>query len=314
VGPLSLTEEEPLSRILLIAPVGAYTGRVKTGIDSVISGESRRGKTRIIVKLVAGEDWMQDPNYRTDFAEKLQKEITKTWKTDYPDITCEIVELPMKSEQYLSGWLLGESSRFLQQDILGSVFIDLTSGPREWEFAAIDTTNFFESVEVYYIKATNQKSPSKYGRDALDHGNPKRETVRTGESRLIEWLTPKAANGDLNFQFELFRFIYNWAKEIVKPTTQEKLWDVNIPIETDAGLTKYRDAFRARTGTFRKPIPIPKDNDKLQKSISKYIAKVDMFKLFVRTSKKSRSIRLTQKGAMLAESLFESRDLKIEKA
>jgi len=291
-----------LSTLLIIAPTGVYTGRVRRGIDLVLGSQSKVKETKVRVILVAGENWIQsDESYKADFVDKVKDYVLGTWKQDL-DIVCEAVVLPTSNEEHLTGWLLKELSVFFKTSRgEAEVFIDLTSAPKEWLFAAMNVLNFFPKIELYYVRPMHERLPKDYDeRDVEDEGHPKLETIRMGYARqpLPQWMTPKGKKGETNIQYILFQTIFRLAQSIATEKgldSLEELDKVWVPIEEDRGLIEYR---RSLPQNLRKKFL---DDSILRKSISKYLTGVDPFRLF---EVKAKSVRMTMRATKLGQTLF----------
>jgi len=298
-----------LTRLLVIAPTGIYLGRVKTGIDTLLASETKAKETEARVILVAGENWTErDPSYKAKFVDSLKDYILKTWKQETGlNIICTEEVLPM-NEEHATGWLLKELYDFFKtckETEEAEAFIDLTSAPKEWLFAAINILNFFPSVELYYVKPTGERQPKDYTdqREIEDEGHPKPETVRIGHARqpLPRWITPKDEKGKPNVHYCLFETIFELARSIAAEKgldPSKELDKVYVPIEEKKGLDELRKRF---------PKDIQKrfsDDSALRKSVSKHLTAVEPFKLF---EVKGRWVRMTLSATMLGQALFRER-------
>jgi len=306
-GLLHSEEKPTLSTLLVIAPTGIYTGRVRRGIDLVLGSETKATETKVRVILVSGQSWIQsDPSYKTEFVDKLKDYTLQTWKqTAGLDIVCEDVALPISNEEHLTGWLLKELSAFFKTSRgEAEAFIDLTSASKEWLLAAMNVFNFFPKVELYYVKPMRERRPSDYYKsdrsEIEDEGHPKLETVRIGYARepLPHWTTPKDEKGKMNIQYLLFQTIFRLAQSIAAKRgidSLEELDKVWVPIEEDYGLTEYRRSLpKNLRGKFL-------DDSTLRKSISKHLTAVESFRLF---EVKGKSIRMTIRAMKLGQTLF----------
>lgn len=298
-------EQTVLSSLLVIAPTGIYSGRVRKGIDAMVGSETEATKTKVRVILVAGENWIRsDESYRAKFVDELKEYVLATWKRIGYDIVCDVEVLPM-DEEYLTGWLLKELSAFFKGSPSNAdAYVDLTSAPKEWIFAAINVLNFFSKVELYYIKPLLDRQPKDYSETEIkDEGHPKPETVRVGEARepLPHWIQPRDGEKP-NFQYLLFQTIFRLGKTIaleqnLDPSKAlDKVW---IPIEEERGLDEYRQVLPEK---FREKFL---DDSTLRKSVSKFLNAVEPFRLF---EVKGKSVRMTLRATMLGQTLFEGKD------
>jgi len=297
-----------LTRLLILAPTGIYTGRVKKGIDLVLGSQIKAEETKVGVILVAGENWIQSESYKREFVDKLKNYVLLTWKERGKlDITCDCMVLPMDKEEYLTGWLLKELFDFFETSgVEAEVFIDLTSAPKEWLFAVMNVLNFFPRAEAYYVKPAYERKPADYDKKEIDdEGHPMLETVRTGEPRqpLPHWIEPIHRRTP-NLQYLLFQTIFSLAKSIAperKLDPSKELDKVWVPIEERSGLDKYRAVL---PGKLRKD-PMFLDDTRLKKSISKYLSSVEPYRLF---EVRGKSVRMTLRAVMLGQRLFQGID------
>jgi len=296
--------------LLIVAPVGAYRARVRTGLDIVTANNAERERSKVRVILVENAAWAQlDPSYKEKFEGPLKEHILSTWKEQEFNIECETVMLPLENEEYLDGWLLHTISNFFKDNPKDSrVFVDLTSGPKEWQFAAINVSDFFEDLTLYYVKPVINTKPSDFAQEEVDDpGHPKVEIVRTGRSILRRWTEPTDESGRPNLQFLLFKTIFELAGEKVPHSTGDlagELSEIPVPIEDVTFLKHYREQLPVQLRSKFRYDP------HLKKSISKLLTSVDLFRLF---EKKGHCVRMTPRGAMLALSLFPERTPKLEK-
>jgi hypothetical protein len=127
-------EIEPLSEMLVLTPTGVYRGRVKKGVEMVLGhyaeqvtpGMRTKPQTKIRVVLVVGKDWIDEPTYREAWVDDIKRYVS-TWKDTF-DVTCQEQVIPFETEEYLSGWLLGELSSFFKGPGMRKAYVDLTSG------------------------------------------------------------------------------------------------------------------------------------------------------------------------------------------
>jgi len=289
--------------LLVIAPVGAYIGRVQSGIDRILS-QNASPSTRVVVVLVVGSDWIaMDNAYKSSFVEPVRNHLLKTWQQEKFQIECQVRELPLDEEDYVAGWLLGTISDFLSSNPKDSpVHVDLTSGPKEWQFAAIDVSHFFSNLELYFVKSTIKRRPSDFPEEQIrEQGHPKLQIVRTGQSTLRHWLEPADEKyGQPNQPYVLFKAVLEFALAKTPRSTQdaEELTRILVPVEADDFIRHYRELLPSELESRLR------DDSDLKRSISKLLSSVEMFKLFER---EGRSVRLTIKGAMLGLSLFAKR-------
>jgi hypothetical protein len=296
--------------LLLIAPTGVYYGRVKRGIDTILASETQADRTRVRVVLIVGQEWLRtEPGYAAKFVDPLRDHIVKTWRDELGlDIICDQVDLPMEKEENLTGYLLKELFNFFEvcrtkQEEEAEAYIDLTSAPKEWQFAAISVSNFFPNLELYYVKPEHGKSTVEYRPEEVsDQGLPKVETVRAGEPRppLPRWMEPRDARGSPNLHHALFQTIFELAREkAADPSKVQALSDVLVPIEQEPGLREYRKRFPADLdGETRSKLQV---DEALQRHISRLLTDVSPYRLFDRRAK---SVKMTLRGAMLGEALF----------
>lgn len=277
----------------------------------MLGSQTLKKETKVRVVLVAGTSWVQsDRSYRKDFVDQLRNHVLETWGRQAGlDIVCNVSVLPMENEEHLTGWLLGELFHYFRTSRgEAEAFIDLTSAPKEWQFAAINASSFFPKVELYYIKPTYVKVPRLYDdREKDDPGHPKLEVVRTGAAAqpLQQWIHPKNEKGEPSIHYRLFETIFRFAESIalekgLDPSSE--LDKVLVPIQEDRGLEEYRHNLRR----YLRLLP-PKfaktvgDDSHLRKSIKKCLTTVQLFKLF---DVKGRSVQMTSRAVTLGQALF----------
>ena len=300
-----------LSTLLLVAPTGIYRGRVAKGIDLVLGSQTVKKETKIRVVLIAGADWVKiDESYKRDFVDRLKHYVLKTWKEQAGlAVVCDDMILEWGDEEYLTGWLLKELSAFFKTYRgEAEAFIDLTSGTKEWLFAAINALSFFPRVVLYNVRATGVKKPSQYEDTEKDNpGIPKLEVVRTGAAvqPLPQWIQPKNEKGKPNVHYRLFETIFELAESIavekgLDPSTElDKVW---VPIQERSGLDEYRRRLKKNLkGLPHDFVRTFHSVSGLRKSISKYLTGVEFFGLF---EVKGRSVRMTLRAVMLGQALF----------
>jgi len=307
LSSLHSDEMEGVPALLVIAPVGIYLERVRTGIDIVLGSQTKVGVTKVQVVLTAEESWLKaDESYKAEFIDYLKDKILETWKKgEGLDIACDCVALPMEDEEFLTGWLLKELYLYFKNfPNEAEAFIDLTSAPKEWQFAAINALNFFPKVELYYVKSAGRKQPRQYDEaERKDPGHPRLEVVRTGAVRqpLPRWIQPRNEKGEPNVQYRLFETIFALAESIaadkgLDPSSElDKVW---VPIEEEQGLVEYKRHLPEKLKS--KYL----DNSALKKSISKCLTDVQFFGLF---EVKGSSVRMTLRAAVLGQVLFANR-------
>jgi hypothetical protein len=300
---LTLSEDaDPVTGMLILAPTGVYTGRVKQGIDLVIGRYAQKSRTNIKVELVPTENWVGDLEYKARFVESIRDYVMTTWKeaAGY-NITCEAIPLQMDEEEILGGWLLKHVCDFFKASVGRSVHIDLTAGPREWMLAAMNVASFFEKVELYYIKPKSQKYPKDYSEaQASDPGIPKLDILATS-STLSKWVTPKDEEGEANAPYILFNTIFEMAKHASHGSSANELAKVWVPIEEDNEIIEYKEHLPESLRVAASDRV--KEYSTYRKSISKYLNAIQSFRLF---EGKGKSVRMTYRGAMLGISLFSS--------
>jgi len=301
----SLYAQNALAGLIVIAPVGAYKGRVLTGIDLVL-GSQAAATTRADVVLVVSNEWAQDPAYRKNLVDSVQQRVIDTWKREAGlDIRCKQVTLPIENEDHVAGWLLKELTLFFKT-FKGDAeaFVDLTSGPKEWHFAALNISDFFSNLELYYVRPSRRLQYEEYSPQQIeDRGLPRLEIVRGGhvQEPLPKWVASKGAGGTRNPQYLLYETIFQHAKRLVADkgsTAIDQLSSVLIPIK-GAFLDEYRRVLE------QKRMPKFRDDAALMKSISKQFNAIMHLGLFERHGN---SIRMTFRGAMLGQALFSEID------
>lgn len=289
-------EQEPLLALLIVAPTGVYSGRVRQGIDLIIGQYADKQKTKTGIDLIASANWAADPTYKAEFVEKVREHVMKTWKesAEY-NVVCEDCVVSMEEEEFLTGWLLERVCKFFKTHDRARTFIDLTAGPKEWLMAAMNVANVFSKVELYNVAPKFKKGPGDYDKEEVnDPGIPKLDSVATSGVALARWVRPTDEDGKVNSQHQLFQTIFRMAQSLVSSKhSPQELTRVWVPIEEERGLEEYRASLPSGS---RK-----QDNSTFRKSISKNLTSVQPFRLF---EIKGKSVRMTYRAAMLALALF----------
>lgn len=297
--------------MLIMAPTGIYTGRVKQGIDLVIGRYAQKSRTKIQVELVPTTNWVGEPDYLSRFVESVKDYVMKTWKESAGyNISCQAIPVQMDEEELLAGWLQDHVCSFLQTND-GTVHIDLTAGPREWMLSAMNVASFFGKVELYYVKPKSHKYPGDYSQEeANDPGIPKLDVLSTSGT-LSKWVIPKDEDGEANVPYILFKTIFEMAHGASHGDSADELTKVLVPIEEDDGIAEYKkhlpEPLRVTISDApeKRKIENPKRTEysTYRKSISKYLTAIQPFKLF---EVRGKSVSMTYRGAMLGISLFSS--------
>lgn len=296
--------EEVLSAIFIIAPTGIYRGRVKQGVDLIMDKFADKSQTKTRILLVPGLDWISFPNYRRDHVEDVKSYVLKTWKELQSfNVVCDEVELSFETIETMTGWLLSQLFVFFRDSENSKAFIDLTAGPKEWVFAAINAANFFPNVALYNVKARFSKSPDKYETDEKDdRGIPKWESITTGGEALSKWLKPEDEDQVPNLQYYLLRTIVELARSAVPQAPSatndqrlEALTKVDVPISEQKGLSALKNNLpQVVRDRFV-------DDSALKKSISKCLTGIRPYGLF---QEKGKSLRMAYRTAMITEEVF----------
>jgi hypothetical protein len=294
------SDDDAPDGLLIVSPIGVYLERVKRGIDHVISSYASIPKsgvkptTKLRVILVAQPEWLNgDPEYEDKFVANITTHVLGGWTAEGYDIECTCDYVSYDDEEHLVGWLLSRLGSFFKKNGKQMACIDLTAGPKEWQFAAINVAQYFPNLVFYNVKPKAVRKPSDYDPTEInDPGRPIIPVINLGEAAYAAWVTPKNDAG-MHHQYVLFRTIFDIAREHASdPSSPTDLASVWVAINDADALGRYREAIQGQ-----------KDDPSLRKSISKHLTAVQPLRLFeVNTTKKH--VRMTVRAAMLALSLF----------
>jgi hypothetical protein len=264
---------------MIIAPVGAYWNRVRTGIKMMISGHCKLKKTHVQVCLVVGSNWAKtDPNYLEEIVKPLQQEFDSgLWATEFPTFACETLDVNPENQDEDTIWLLEKLLSFFKSHERGEAFVDLTSAPREWVYSAFYVSSFFSKLQFYFVKSGQTKSPSQYSSDEKKDEGKVTEYVLSGALMppLSCWLRPeepsqegKRGKAKDNCQYKILKIIYEIASE---GKDLSLLQEVSVPIDD---VIK-----RAKESIPRYKEKAPSD---VEKAISRFLTDIDRFHIFRR--------------------------------
>lgn len=276
---------EPFSNVLIIAPVGAYVGRVKKGIE----GAMARGcgeKTSVHVVLVLGSRWAKDSTY-LDLTQPLITTFeNKQYQDVYPRYSCKVETLDIEDEDSCTIFLVQRlASLFSGRYGDSAAYVDLTSAPKEWVLACISVANFFDFLYLYYVKPKNPKVFSDYKNEIDDEGLPF-ELVKQGfqARELSDWLTRGTERWRL---FHLLcQITVNTSAERKKPLNESVIEVSRVVAEAPRFIKRW-----AKKGEGGK-----------RRGLGKYLNAIEKHRLFIRVGKNY--IRMTDLGLALGRGLF----------
>jgi len=315
----------PLRAILIIAPVGAYIGRVRKGIDYIMIGHANE-KANLQLRLIVSEEYSkEDPNYQEDFVKKLVGWIEASWKLTFPQTRVDIDYLKITDRDRCTFWLIETlASFFIKNPDRSKVFIDLTSAPREWFFVAMDICTMFDNVEFYNVPPTKRSVPSDFIAEREDMGTVV-ENVKTGmlSPPLRYWIYPKDEDGYPNEHHVLLQVMWRLATATSQEEPPQFKDLVSIKEADVAAHFKERclEAYEAASkdigegGISGRKRDIKKELDEkrrklagmalehVKKAVSRYLTDIEPYQLF---NKVLGMYEFTEKGATMAKVLFRS--------
>jgi len=295
----------PPRRVIIIAPVGAYFGRVRKGIEWAL-GSGDPGSTEYRVVLVVPETWMREEEYATqierfkgDFSDNLQL------REQCKGLTAALEKINMEDETSCTVLLLNTLFSFLHKRKDSAAYVDMTSAPKEWIFACHYVAEFFErdNLAFYHVKPSNRKMPKDFKdlKETQDPGLIPEKVILSGpDVTLKDWVT----EGTENWNF--FKTICEKIKEATKPGRSILKTSIalkELAKESGKWMQPARRSTRAEetTASSTKPKGHSDETEGLR-SAGMRLAQVRKFGLFVETLN---AISLTTRGYALGKSLFQ---------
>lgn len=283
------------SRVMIIAPVGAYFGRVRKGIEWALGFTYIYSKTEVGITLVVAESWMTEPEYVAKVDQLVSKFLQKELTQQFRKLAVSTVSIDLENETSCAALLLKTLSAFLTSASHEVAYVDMTSAPMAWILACQYVAEFFDRDRVcfYYVKSAQESDPKDLLADHMlveDHGLIPEKVILSGPDRVLkEWMTEGTEN------WKLFRTIYDMIADASK--------QMHKPIlETSVRLT---DLVARVIGWKERGSPRRKVQDlesRTKKSVSKRLTNIWKFGLF---REELGTIRFTHRGYALALALFE---------
>lgn len=287
-----------LKRSIIVAPVGAYVGRVKRGVEWALGLQDPR-HTKVEISFVVDRAWMADPQYN-DVIQKLKGEFDDAQlKSQFKALKVGQWLIDMEDETSCTAWLLKNLAVFLQRSRDGHVFVDMTSAPKEWIFACHYVAEFFdkESVTFYYVGSRRRLIPQdfKAAEEVNDPGTVPQSVILSGpDSVLREWIT----EGTENWTF--FRAICTTISAAAAQSGRPII-ETAIPFASLAAKASEWMKWEGNRASKKRVAKQP-ERSRSMKSISKRLTEIGRFGLFIETL---RTIQFTHRGYALAKAIFE---------
>jgi len=273
------------SRILIVAPVGAYFSRVKNGVRWAVGRtdvSSRKAEVRII--FVLARTWAAEPDYKTDMKHLTEEFSSPELAAQFKQFKVECETIDIDDETSCTVWLVRTLGPFLRSGSDVAAFIDMTSAPKEWIFACHYVAEFFDRICFYYVKSSKPKMPKDFSKEEREDIGAFPETVILSgpDPDLAKWINESTHN------WKLFKCICD---EIIKEYKKGKrpILDTAVPIGPQSEIA----------GTWKNIANCSTESD-AQRSISKLIYSIEKFGLFV---EEVGTIRLSPRGYALGLAL-----------
>jgi hypothetical protein len=295
---------DPPKRVMIIAPVGAYFGRVKKGIEWAL-GLGVPSSTEYRVILVVPETWMREEEYAKAI-EKLKGDFSDNpqLREQCKGLTAGLEKINMEHETSCTVLLLNTLISFLHNRKDSAAFVDMTSAPKEWIFACHYVAEFFEkdNVAFYHVKPSNIKMPKDFKdpKEIQDPGLIPEKVILSGpDVTLKEWIT----EGTMNWKF--FRTICEKimaTKQPGKSILKTSILLKDLAKESSKWMQPPRRPRKLGDTADSKTRPKGhSDETEGLRSAGMRLSQVRKFGLFEETL---HTIRLTNRGYALGKSLF----------
>jgi hypothetical protein len=266
-------DNEVPTQIKIIAPVGAYVGRVKHGIDWALGrADVTSKKTKVVIVFVAARGWLSQKDY-VSALDGLRKNFDDSaYEEQFKEFAVKGEEIDIDDRDSCLTWLLRTLNDFLPNNENSGAYVDLTSAPKEWLFASYYVAEFFDRVNFYYVKSRQQKSFIDFVQESIDEGAVPIPIILTApDSRLSSWIRRDSEN------WQLFKNISEQASKLAAEQ-QRPILKVEVPLKK-----------------------LTSDSDVL-KGISKRLTEIERYRLF--TIRKKKSVQFTALSYALAKSMF----------
>jgi hypothetical protein len=309
-------KNRPAKALFIIAPVGAYLGRVKNGISQALNDHGNRNADIELDLIISEEYSTKDSEYEIGFVEKLSSWVESTWKDEFPKMRVERIRLPVTERDRCMLWLIEELCSFFRSNPEDAVVsIDLTSAPREWFFVAMDICQMFDNVEFYNVRPTIRSLPSSFieHRSAeIEDWGTLVETVKMGSCTkpLRQWLHSIDEDGYPNEHCVLFRTMWELAgKDAYRSDDVYEHFKANCLSCYDQSLKNGKRQTTGKRGDVseelrqRRKRLADMQSGAVKKKIGRYFVDIEAHGLFKEVMGK---YEFTEKGKTLAKGLFES--------
>lgn len=271
-------------RVLVLSPVGAYIGRVKTGINWALARtDVASKKVEVNIIFLVARTWAEaaDPDYERAVGGLIEEFNSPDLIVRFKQFKVGRQTIDVDDETCCTVWLVRTLAPFLRSGSDTAAFIDMTSGPKEWIFACHYVAELFDRLCFYNVKSKKAKMPRNFVKEEReDLGSFPEIVILSGpDQTLTKWITENTDN------WRFFKCICDSINEACKASKKPVL-DVGIPEGEIAEAWKTTANFRSVSDARR--------------SASKYINAVEKFGLFV---KEMGTIRLSHRGYALGLAL-----------
>lgn len=279
---------------MIIAPVGAYFGRVKKGLEWALGFTYIYSNTEVKITLVVAASWMTEPEYAAKVDELASNFLQKELMEQFRKLTVSTEAVDLEDETSCAAWLLTTLSAFLTSAPDNVAYVDMTSAPMEWILACQYVAEFFDRDRIcfYYVKSRQVRGPQEFLRDLArveDSGVIPEKVILSGPDPILkEWMTEGTEN------WKLFRTIYDMIADAAKQAGKSMLI-TSVPLRA---LVDRAIEWMERGSARRK---VQDSESRARKSVSKRLTSIRKFGLFI---EELGTIRLTHRGYALALSLF----------
>lgn len=291
----SLTNHDVPKHVLIVAPIGAYIGRVKTGVTWAL-GRAYAGpkKTEARIIFIVSSQWKSEESYNTESQDLMRSFDNQELRDQFKQLIVRPEEIDIDDQESCVAWLLKTLGDFLRQGKDCVALVDLTSAPKEWLFACVYVAQFFDRIVFYYVKPKLGKAFGNFLPDVRrDEGLITEAVPISGVACLDEHLSRWTTEGTPHWK--LFWRICENAAEIAQKE-ELPIPAVSVPFSDLVGFAKEWMPADPAVGAANMIQP----EDAL-KSISKHLTQIKRAGLFKTTKS---SVFITPRGYTLARSFF----------
>ena len=271
-------------RVLVIAPIGAYMGRVKSGVKWALSRtDVTRKKVEVNLVFVRARTWagIHDEDYEKAVASFIQEFKRPELAAQFKKFTVDTQTLDIDDEIRCTVWLVRALGPFLGSAPEAAAFIDMTSAPKEWLFACHYVAELFGGLCFYFVKSQKTKMPGDFTQEErADEGLLPETVILSGpDPTLSKWATKDTDN------WMFFNCLCNCVHESYK-RKQGPVLEIAI------GKDELASKWKSYSGIG--------DESDAQRSVSHHLTAVSKFGLFV---EEMGTIRLSPRGYALGLAL-----------